>query len=115
MRRLHRRQAGRQPTNGERASTDPHARGSHPREADQLLASDHFGYQTQPARFFSLDDPPRQQQVASALLADLPDQKDRNQCGDEADTHLGVAELRLVRGKGKVAQSGDGTSNVHLR
>src|SRR5439155_10950976 len=58
-------------------------------------------------RLLGVQDAPREQQIASALLADEPDQEDGNERGNESDPYLAVAETGSLGGQREITKGGD--------
>ncbi len=61
--------------------------------SSSLSGCNHLVGQPQAKGFVGADDPPREQQIARLLLADLAQQERRDNRGNESDAHLGISEL----------------------
>src|SRR5229473_5054014 len=79
-------------------------RGEFARMAEQLLWRHDFVDQTYLQGFRCVEDAARKQEVASDFLADLPQQKSRDDGRHKSDPDLGIAKLGFRHRKGEIAE-----------
>src|SRR5262245_54346024 len=73
----------------------------------QFIGLDNFADKAELLCFFRRNFAASEKEVAGALIADLPRQKDRNDCGKKSDAHFGVAETSLGHRESEIAKSGN--------
>src|SRR5216684_2665168 len=78
-------------------------RGEFASTVEQLLRRNDFVDQAHLQGFRRVEDTARQQEVASDFLADLPQQKSRDDGRHESDPDLGIAKLGFRHRKGEIA------------